>query len=319
MVASRDVFWAVDIGGTKVEIGIGDRDGHWVAARRLPTDELGSGPVIVERLAAALRQDAATAGVSPRAVGIGCPGPLDVARGVILTPANLPAWKDLPIVEELANRLGVPCYLDNDATAAGLGEWRFGAGRGVDEMAYITVSTGIGAGLVSGGRVLEGTSSNAGELGHVTAVPGGVPCHCGRSGCLETVASGTAIGRLGEERRAASPRLRAHPGPVDAAAVFAAAAAGDPVASGIVDEATTWLAWGVGLLVNILNPARIVIGGGVAIANGERLLAPVRAKAPTYAMPDLLAACAIVPAALGDKTGVAGALAVALEHTAPDA
>jgi glucokinase len=316
MAGQQDLFWAVDIGGTKVEVGIGDRAGHWLTTRRVPTGDLGAGPEIVGRLADVLRDEARRAGgVKPRAVGLGCPGPLDVAAGIIRTPANLPDWKDIPIVKGLSDALSVPAFLDNDATAAGLGEWRFGAGRGFDDVVYITVSTGIGAGMVSGGRVVEGTTANAGELGHVTAVvQDGVPCHCGRRGCLETLASGTAIGRIGEERRASSPLLANHPGRVDAAAVFEAAAANDPVASHIVDEATTWLAWGVGLMVNLYNPARIVFGGGVAIANGERLLAPIREKAPGYTFGDLLAAASIVGAELGDKTGVAGALAVALEH-----
>jgi glucokinase len=306
--------WAVDVGGTKVEVGVGLPSGEWLATRRLPTPDLGQGEAIVSRLADALDAVADAAGVRerPSVVGIGSPGPLDTRRGIILRPANMPGWYGLAIVPRLSERLGVPVYLENDATAAALGEWRFGAGRGTGDLVYVTVSTGIGAGIVSGGRLVEGVGSNAGEIGHVTVEPDGLPCHCGLRGCLETVASGTAIAREGEARRDQSPRLAALRGPVDAAAVFAAAREGDPVAQDILDRVTDRLAWAFGLLINLFNPARLIVGGGVAVGNGAALLEPVRARLSRYAMPDLLKAVQLMEAALGERAGLAGALAVAL-------
>jgi glucokinase len=309
-------YWAVDVGGTKVEIGVGQESGQWLATRRIPTPELGKGSDIAPRLAAALLGLAKEAGgEKPVAVGIGSPGPLDTEQGLILQSSNLPDWNRVPVVPALQKALGVPAFLENDATAAALGEWRFGAGQGVDDLVYLTISTGIGAGIVAGGVLLEGTAHNAGEMGHVVAKPDGVPCHCGLRGCFETVASGTAIGRIGEERRAESPLLRAHPGPVDAPAVFQAAREGDAVAQAIVDEAATWLGWGVGTVINLFNPKRVVLGGGV-IAGNPGLVDLVRERVPAFSMPDLRAQATVVAAALGGNAGVAGALAVALTRSA---
>lgn len=314
MSASRG-YWAVDVGGTKVEIGVGDHAGKLYATRRIPTPDLGKGDAVTDGIAKALVELAREGGdLKPVAVGIGSPGPLDSKAGKLIRPSNLPGWEGLALVDNLSKRLGVPVFLENDATAAALGEWRYGTGQGTQDMVYVTVSTGIGAGLIARGQLVRGVGDNAGELGHVVVEPGGRPCHCGLRGCLETVASGTAIGRSGEERRKESPLLNQASGPVTAEAVFKAAQAGDPVAQEIIAEATDHLGWGLATLVNLMNPERIVVGGGVS-ANGEALLGPTRQAMKKYAMPDLLAAAEVVLAGLGADTGVMGALAVAVEHS----
>jgi glucokinase len=302
--------YAVDIGGTKVELAVGDETGRLLKTDRVPTPALGRGDAIVDALAD--RLSALTPeGVRPDAVGVGSPGPLDSQAGRLLKPSNLPGWEYLEIEKKLGNRLGLRVVLENDATAAALGEWRYGAGRGVDNLVYVTVSTGIGAGIIAHGDLIRGVGANAGELGHVVVNPGGVQCHCGLRGCLETEASGTAMARMAQERREESGWFSAHAGPITAADVFSALDAGDRVAADIVAHAADRLAWAFGMLVNLMNPERIVVGGGVATA-GDRLLAPIRDAMPGYAMADLLARATVVPAALGADVGVAGALAVAI-------
>jgi glucokinase len=306
------LYYAVDIGGTKVEVAIGNERGELLDKKRVPTPNLGHDDAVLDGVADLLRSLARPGDVA--GIGIACPGPLDAAQGRVLNPSNLPGWHQLPISEGLSKRLGgLPCYLENDATAAGMGEWRWGAGAGTRNMVYITVSTGIGAGIIAENQVVRGVGDNAGELGHVVVDPAGRPCHCGNRGCLETKASGTAIGREGERRRDESPRLSATEGPVTSVDVFRAYEAGDPVAAEVVEGAAHWLAWAFGTLTNLFNPERIVVGGGVS-ENGETLLAPVREKMVPYAMGDLLASVQLVEAKLGGDVGVLGALAVAVDR-----
>ena len=308
------LYYAVDIGGTKVEVAIGSDRGELLDKKRVPTPELGRDEAVLDGLSDLLQSLARPGDVA--GIGIACPGPLDAIAGRVLNPSNLPGWHQLAITKGLSERLGgLPCYLENDATAAGMGEWRWGAGAGTRNMVYVTVSTGIGAGIIAEAQVVRGVGDNAGELGHVVVDPQGLPCHCGNRGCLETKASGTAIGREGERRRGESPRLLATEGPVTSVDVFRAFEAGDRVAAEIVDGAAHWLAWAFGMLTNLFNPARIVVGGGVS-ENGETLLSRVREKMAPFAMADLLTAVQVVEAKLGGDVGVMGALAVAMDRAA---
>lgn len=302
--------YAIDVGGTKVELAVGDETGRLLATDRVPTGDLGRQDAIIAALAERLRA-LTPPGIKPDAVGVGSPGPLDSRAGRLLQPSNLPGWEFLEIENKLSAAMELPVTLENDATAAALGEWQYGAGRGADDLVYVTVSTGVGAGIIAHGALIRGTGANAGELGHVIANVGGVRCHCGLTGCLETEASGTALARMAQERRAESPWLSAHAGALSAPDVFDALRAGDAVARSIVDRAADRLAWAFGTLVNLLNPERIVVGGGVA-AEGDWLLDPIRRALPRYAMPDLLASTTVAVSALGADVGVAGALAVAL-------
>ncbi|MGC8488282.1 MAG: ROK family protein [Clostridia bacterium] len=307
------LYYAVDIGGTKVEVAVGNEAGELIDKRRVETPKLGEGEAVMDALADLLTSLSSPGDIA--GVGIACPGPLDAPHGRVLNPSNLLGWHYLDLTEGLSRRLhGLPCYIENDATAAGIGEWRWGAGRGTRTMVYVTVSTGIGSGIIAEGRILRGAGDNAGELGHVVVDPEGQPCHCGNRGCLETKASGTAIGRSGEARRKESPVLDAVAGQVTAVDVFRAVDAGDPVAVQVVDGATHWLAWAFGTLTNLFNPERIVVGGGVS-ERGEALLEPVRKKMHAFAMPDLLSAVEVVEAKLGPDVGVMGALAVALDRS----
>ncbi|MEV0821547.1 ROK family protein [Nonomuraea rubra] len=303
---------SLDIGGTKLAAGVVTGDGLIHGWQVTPTRrEEGPRPVLT-RLFDLGRKAVAEAGVPEvAAVGISCGGPLDTTTGVLECPPHLPGWIDIPIVALATETFGVPAALENDATAAALGEFRYGAGRGTSTMVYLTISTGVGGGSVIGGRLHRGAAGNGGELGHVMVRPGGRKCSCGRRGCLEAYASGTSIAERAREALAAG-----RPSSLSAAAlptaedVSRAAEAGDPLAIEVWDE-TTW-ALGTALtdLVNAFEPELVVLGGGVT-RSGARLLDPVAAAVARDAMPPAARAARFTLAELGDGVCVVGAGAVA--------
>jgi glucokinase len=238
-----------------------------------------------------------------RAVGIACGGPLDALRGNV-SPLHLPGWKDVPIRDLAEQAYGVPAALENDATAAAAGEHRFGAGVGTANMVYLTLSTGVGGGAVIDGRLFRGAAGNGGEFGHVTVDWKGRICRgCGRRGCLEAYASGTSIAE-----RAREAGLEA----ASAEEVAAAARGDDAVAAAVWDETVEALACGLTSIVNLFEPERVVLGGGVA-RSGEQLLAPVRERVRSDALGPAARAADVVASALGDRVGVLGAAAIADE------
>ncbi|HYH92978.1 MAG TPA: ROK family protein, partial [Candidatus Saccharimonadales bacterium] len=243
---------------------------------------------------------------------------LDPAAGIIQSPPSLPGWHDVPIVEMVSNALDRPTVVDNDATAGALAEWWFGAGRTrrVTNLVYLTISTGIGGGLVLDGRVYRGAAGNAGELGHLTVDYLGRRCGCGRRGCLEAYASGTNIAvRAREALATGAPSTLTGLAQVTARDVAEAAAAGDGLASRIWDETTAILASAVANILDVFNPELVVLGGGVTRA-GDQLLVPVRAGAIAQAMPPAAGAADVVLAELGDRLSVVSAAALAFERSA---
>jgi glucokinase len=271
----------IDIGGTKIALAVADLEGRVAERTRFParTSERGPHEIIGEALAEIERMLGKTRALLT-AVGVGCGGPLDRARGLILSPPNLPGWDEFPVVKIVEERLGVPALLDNDANAAALGEHRHGAGRGYRHLVYITQSTGIGGGVIVRGELVHGVYDGAGEVGHMTVLPDGPACGCGGRGCLEALCSGTAIARRARERLAAgeaSSLSTLAPSEVTARAVAEAARAGDPLAAQVWDEMVHYLAVGVGNLFNVLAPEAVVIGGGVSEA-GEQLFGPLRER-----------------------------------------
>jgi glucokinase len=290
----------LDIGGTKCAAGVVAGDGSVHGFVSAPTE----GP---ERLFELGRQAVAESGIGwdgVHAIGIGCGGPLDPERGVLLAPLHLPDWHGVPIAELATAALDRPAVLDNDATAACAGEHRYGAGRGAQTMVYLTVSTGVGGGVVLDGKLHRGPSGNGGEFGHLTVDWHGRRCRgCGRRGCLEAYASGTSIAERARE---------AGMDGATAADVAQAARAGSPIAAKVWDETCEALASGITSIVNLFEPEVVVLGGGV-VRTGEQLLAPVRELVTAQAMGP---AVAIVPAANGDAVGVVGAAAVAFERVA---
>ena len=306
----------VDIGATRVRVAMVSAGGHVSARRTIPTLAEAGPAAILPRIAALMREVMREApGGTVAGIGIGAPGPLDPWHGIIYDPPNLPGWHALHLRDAWSDAFGLPVYLGNDANLAALGESRYGAGRHVTDMVYLTISTGVGGGIISGGRLFLGAKGLAGEIGHTAVEARGPRCNCGNVGCLEMLASGPAIARRGAAaaRRGASPTLAemaARAGsPVSAEMVVRAAREGDTVARGIVERAGFYIGVGVVSVAHLLNPSLIVIGGGVAIGAGDMLLDAVRDTLHRRAMAAFLP-LPVVPAALGDDAGLLGAAAL---------
>ncbi len=306
----------LDLGGTKIAAALVAPDGSILAEDRRPTEADRGVEAVLDNLVAAARQVAGRDQARVSTIGLGAPGPLNCREGLIYKAPNFLGWDDVPIVRLLEQRLGIPVVLENDANAAGYGEWALGAGRGTRDMIYLTISTGIGGGIIIGGEVYHGRDDSAGEVGHMTIEPDGPPCGCGRRGCWEALCSGTGIGaamarRLAEGARSTALALAGgDAAAVTSAHVAQAAREGDPVAREVLDEAFFYLALGITNLIHIFNPEMVVLGGGVAKL-GDQLFTPVRALVRERAYPAMVRDLPIVPAALGDRVGVLGAAMVA--------
>ncbi|HLE78012.1 MAG TPA: ROK family protein [bacterium] len=319
---ARTYAIGVDLGGTKILTAVVADDGGVLARDRVATPQDGPDSV-VEAVAKTVDAVVAAAGLARTAlvgVGVGAPGPLNAQTGVVFQPPNLTGWHDVPFGPMLTERLRLPVGLANDANAAALGEWRFGAGRGIDDLVYLTISTGIGGGIIIGGTLLEGVSGTAGEIGHMTIDVNGPRCVCGNTGCLEVLAAGPAIARAAQAAVTAgtpSTLLDRAGGKVEritARVVAAAAAAGDALAADVFRRAATYVGVGVANLLNLLNPAMVIVGGGVSQA-GDLLLEPIRVTARARAFERPARDARIVLAQLGDNVGAVGAAAVAFMKT----
>lgn len=309
----------IDIGGTKLAVGLVTQEGDLVAQDRVPTLATEGPDKVIDRLIQLCRRVVAESGISwsqVRAAGVGCGGPLDPETGVIYEPPNLPGWVAVPLVQRLRDALGIPVYLDNDANAAALGEHRFGAGRGVANLVYLTISTGIGGGIIIGNKLYQGENGNAGEIGHMSMVYDGRACNCGSNGCLEAYASGTNIAARAREAVIAGEEsllvsLAGSPEAISGETIMAALGQEDPVAVRIWDETVQILGAGIANVINIFNPQRVVLGGGITNF-GDLLFDPIRRIALTRAMKPLASVVEIVPAQLGNDVGILGAAAVAM-------
>lgn len=309
----------LDLGGTKILAVVVSPSGRLLGRALRPTPHAGR-DALLAALAGTVAEAAQTAGVALRdtlGVGVGAPGPTDPVAGVLLEPPNLPRdCHDLPLRALLQPTLGVRVEVENDANVAALGEHRFGAGRGAADMIYITVSTGIGGGVIADGRLLRGAGLTAGEVGHMVLQPdGGEACGCGRIGCWEAICSGTAIARrareaaVGGRAPALAARVAGDWSRLDAASVAAAAAEGDEAAAVIVARAVRYNGLALMNLLHLLSPGTIVIGGGVTHA-WDTYLEPAARWALGQAMHRAAAACRIVRAELGDLVGGMGAAAL---------
>lgn len=317
--AERPVL-AVDLGGTQIRAALITPDLSVHARRAVPTGDDDGVAAVLDRIAqtaAAVRDEAAAAGLpAPVGVCVSSPGPLDPWLGIVRAPPNLAGWHDVPVAAHVAGALGLPTFLERDTNVAVLAEWRYGAARGVRSAIYITVSTGIGGGIISEGRPLIGVDGTAGEIGHHVIDLDGPTCGCGGVGHIEAIASGTAIARDGQALLdggvdPASPlaRLAAAEGGVGARIVAQAAAEGDQACRAILERA--WVAIGAlcGSLVNLFDPEIIVIGGSIA-EHHARLFEVARAELPRFAFPILADRVRIVPAALGRDVSLIGGLPI---------
>ena len=316
-MTSDPLYVGADLGGTKISAVLANERGQ-VLRRDYRSTDAGSGPqAVVARLVEAIR---AAMGADPIvAVGIGSAG-LCTRDGVISTSPNLPGWKDVPLRDLVQRELGIATYLGNDANVAALGEHYFGAGRGVRNLVYVTVSTGIGGGVIVDGRLMTGASGTAGEIGHMVIDPDGPQCPCGQRGCWEALASGTAIARAAAARLSAgadSPDLSGDSALTPTAVgVAAAARAGDSLAQDVLRQASYYLGVGLVNLVHIFNPELIILGGGVSQI-GESLIGPARAYVAEHAFAVPAKAVRIVTAALGQDSGPLGAVALVIHERGP--
>ncbi|WP_294351191.1 ROK family protein [uncultured Clostridium sp.] len=304
----------IDLGGTKISTALSTFEGEVVEKVVIPTNaKEGEIPVLnriigtVESVLEQAKVDVAEV----ETIGIGSPGPLDAKKGVIISTPNLP-FKDFNVTKPLMDKFDVPVYLDNDANVATIGEFMFGAGKGKSNVVYFTVSTGVGGGAVLNGNIYRGNTCNALEIGHTTVAPNGPRCNCGNVGCLEAVASGTAIGKRGMEAVATNVEtsLKSYE-KVTSYEVFKEAEKGDQVAKDIVEDALNYLGIGVANAVSIFDPEVIIIGGGVTQV-GDILFNKVREVVKKRCFKSMVEACEIVPAGLGTDAGVIGAVALAI-------
>ncbi|MFH2006910.1 MAG: ROK family protein [bacterium] len=315
------IYLGIDLGGTKIAAGLVTRAGELRSLARVATPARQGVEAVVAAAWEVTKLAARGAQVAVgriTGVGVGAPGPIDRTAGVVVAPPNLPGWKDVDLRSLMERRLRAPVHLENDANAAGLAEVRFGAGRGCSPVIYLTVSTGIGGALLVDGRLITGAAGAAGEAGHLVVLPDGPSCGCGGRGCLEALASGTAVARRAREavrRGAASAlteRFGSRPGRITARTVAKLADQGDPEAQRIVTQAMEYLGIGVANLVNLINPERVVIGGGLT-ALGPRMFDPVRRAVRRHCNPVAVRAVTIEPAALGADSGVIGAATLAMD------
>jgi glucokinase len=309
---------ALDYGGTKHAAALlVPGQGAWLAHARVysPPD-----PDAAYDQATMLRMAHELLAAHPgdlSAIGVSFGGPVDAPRGLVRLSYHVPGWEDIPLRAALQAEFGAPVAVDNDGNVAAFGEWRWGAGQGCASILYVTVSTGIGGGWVLGGAIYGGADGMAGEIGHLCVRPGGAPCACGKRGCLEAEASGRAIARIARERLAADSAggalLGALAGDPDGGAptaeqVARAAERGDPLANSVLEQAATALGDGLGAAINLLNPERVIIGGGVTKA-GARYWQTVRNAARAQALP--LMRVDIQSAAFTDDAPLWGAAALA--------
>lgn len=291
---------AVDIGGTELKAAVCDAEGTPLFQRRLPTPAAGAGAVLdaIVELIRGLREDAGELVVV--GVGLIMPGVVDAGAGIIRYSANID-WNELPIRDLIGDRVGLPVAIEHDARAAGLAESRLGAARGLDEALFVSIGTGIGAATITGGRVVAGASQRAGELGHAPAFAGGERCACGQLGCVETYASAAALPRRYRALGGGDPRC------VRAEQVIALAEAGDEVAIAVFQAAIAALSQVLAGYTMIMDPALIVLGGGLSLA-GQKLLQPLAERlgqALTWRTPPPLAV-----ARFGAASGQVGAALV---------
>jgi glucokinase len=307
----------LDIGGTKIAVGVVDAGGAVLARRELPTAAAGDGERLLDRVAILAEEACGQIDVPLEAVqgvGVALPGPFDPFTQRPIVAPGFPELTDFPVVPFFERRWRRPTCAENDANAAALGEARYGAGAGARVVCYFTISTGIGGGIVVGGKLFRGATGQAGEFGHLKLRAGGPPCRCGDRGCLEALASGTAIGRRAREAALAGAGMLhelslSDPAAPTAADCAAAVRQGDPLALAVWESAMADLGAGVATVVSLFNPDRVVLGGGVSRA-ADLLLPAVRGVVAERTMPMLAGAVQIVAAALGDDVGVVGAAAL---------
>lgn len=303
----------IDVGGTNIKIALVNEKGSIIYSNSIPTRaEMGYEYTInnMKEAIADLLKETKSNAKDIEGLGFGFPGQIDCQKGIVRLAPNIPGWVDVPIAEIMEKEFGIPTRVDNDVRCAALGELNFGAGVGCENLVCITVGTGIGSGLIINGKLVRGASNAAGEIGHIKLdIQGGPLCGCGDRGCLEAFASGPSIVAMAEEyiKGGKSTKYRELANPdITPYIVSEAAKQGDAVAKRIFTIMGEYIGMGLVSVVNLLNPEKIIIGGGVAAA-GDILLNPIKETILKRSMPISGAAVKVVPAQLGNTAGVIGA------------
>ncbi|NIM92435.1 MAG: ROK family protein [Anaerolineales bacterium] len=307
---------AVDFGGTHIRAAYYPSDEPQPAEQIKVKTHAEEGPQsVLNRIASAIESVVPQDPTDLR-IGIASPGPLDPYRGVILSTPNLPGWDHVPIVEDMVERFGCPVVLNNDANCAALGEWRHGAGKGVEHLIYLTISTGIGGGVITHGQLLMGARGLAAELGHMTVVPNGSRCGCGQYGHIESIASGPSVVRSVRKRLdAGEPSILNEIIPsldeLDAEVISRAAYAGDSLSRSAIQFAGAAIGSHLASLVHAFDPERIIIGGGFSQV-GDLLFTPMLERLQAEVLDKAyLENLQLIPAELGDDAGLIGAMTLA--------
>ena len=313
-------YIGIDIGGTKCAVVLGDQNGQILKKHRFPTTHVTETLSNITKAVDDILSSARAEDISPLSSGISCGSPLDARRGIIQAPPNLPDWVDVPVVDMMQKAFGLPTYLCNDANACALAEWQFGAGKGTQNMVFLTFGTGMGAGLILGGKLFAGTTGDAGEIGHVRLEPDG-PMGYYKAGSVEGFCSGGGLAQLGQTyaRKALDmgksplycPTEASLP-TVTAQSLAEAARLGDKTALLVWETCGSYLGRTLAILVDLFNPERIVIGSIYQRA-ADLLIPSMTQTLQAEALPKSLAACDIVPAALTESVGDLAALTVAIQ------
>lgn len=319
---SKEVWVGVDIGGTKTAVVVSRKPPEVIARIEFPTLPAKGPQQAIDRILDTLRKMLGENGIEASAIhgiGISCGGPLDPHSGIIQAPPNLPTWVDVPIVDIIKKEFGCPVLLENDANAGAMAEHRYGAGMGTRNMVFLTMGTGLGAGLIIENKMYAGTNDLAGEVGHVRLTAKG-PIGHNKAGSVEGWASGGGLAQIAEDRMKAArkkrrksalfnlPKKRA----ISAKDVGKAAAAGDKLACEIIEECGSKLGLALAILVDVLNPERIVIGG-LAMRLGNLILEPARKSMRKEGLAPAVEVCSVVPATLGESIGDVAALCIAID------
>ena len=310
----------VDLGGTKILAAVVNTEGRVVAESKQKTKPKNGPDAVIERMAETVRravQEARLGWEEVQAVGVGVPGPMDPEKGIVYNPPNLPGWDQVPLGPRLSEALGVPVLLENDVNLGTLSEHALGAGRGTKDMVGIFVGTGIGGGLILDGKLRSGHRYAAAEIGHMILLPDGPVCGCGKRGCVEALASRTAIERdihlgLAAGRKSLISKLTKDTGQLASAVLAEAFRQRDPLVAEVLGRVQWYLGLLVASIVNLIDPEMVVLGGGVLQALGEEFLPPIRVTARQYYIQQTGAdKVRIVAATLGDYAGVLGAAVLA--------
>jgi glucokinase len=289
---------AIDLGGTQLRVALVNEKGEVKNRAALATDVQG-GPHAVVAQMLKLANQLGMSGVST--VGVSSPGPLDSDTGVTLDLPTLGGWKNFPLRRTLQEQLSLPVTLQNDGISAAFGEWKFGAGRGLKHIVFVTVSTGIGGGVVVDNHLMRGARGMAGHVGHMMIAQDGPMCTCGGRGCFEALAAGTAFGKMGLEF-----------GFANGSEIVAAARSGNKSANALVLKEAEYLAYGFASLLHLYSPQRLIMGGGVSHAL-DLMLPTIKRVMNEIVMPSFRD-CEVVPAQLGDNAGLVGAAGLALQN-----